>query len=251
MTVLDEGQPWEADDPDPSRALSTYTMGRLLTAIDDRRIELVGNARVDSVDRDADGGFAVELADGRRWVTAGRPVLATGFTSSLRLVADLFDWSDDTGFPALNCTTSRPARRACSWPARRWPTAATCSASSTSSASGSRSSRRDRPPPRPRPGRGRRSLPPGRHVPGRPDLLRGRVRLLSRPARTDSSVRLGASFDGDCHLTRQAVRVDPRGGSANRLAVVRLNESCRHRLFRRRLEGNAADKVRPQSATGN
>ena len=102
VTVLDEGQPWEADDPDPSRALSTYTMGRLLTAIDDRRIELVGNARVDSVDRDADGGFAVELADGRRWVTAGRPVLATGFTSSLRLVDDLFDWSDDTGLPALN-----------------------------------------------------------------------------------------------------------------------------------------------------
>ncbi len=102
VTVLDEAHPWEADDPGPSRALSTYTMGRLLAAVDDGRIELIGDARVNSVDRGTDGTYVVEAVDGRQWLSAARPVLATGFTFSLRLVTDLFDRSGETGLPALN-----------------------------------------------------------------------------------------------------------------------------------------------------
>jgi putative flavoprotein involved in K+ transport len=94
VTVVDRGTPWDVVDSDPSLALSPYTHGRLQHASATGQLTLVGDVEVAGV-TDASPGFVVCGADGSEWRSDGPPLLATGFTGSLDLVRDRFDWTDD------------------------------------------------------------------------------------------------------------------------------------------------------------
>lgn len=93
VTVLDRGSPWESTGSDPSKTLTPYTLERLERSLNSDRIELVSRTRVKSVTC-ADGLFTVKTRS-KSWVTRNPPILATGFSGSLKLVERLFDWRDD------------------------------------------------------------------------------------------------------------------------------------------------------------
>ncbi len=99
VTVLDRGEPWEVDSSDPSVTASPYTLERLRAAEVRERVTLLGGVDVFEVCRNRPG-YRVQLVDGRDLVTKARPIMATGFTGSLKLVADHFARRTD-GFPLL------------------------------------------------------------------------------------------------------------------------------------------------------
>lgn len=94
VRVLDSSPRWESMSPDPSHALSPYTLQRLERANADGRIELIGDVRVTSVERRGDG-YIVSGDDGRTWIASAPPVLATGFAGSLSVISEHFDWADE------------------------------------------------------------------------------------------------------------------------------------------------------------
>jgi putative flavoprotein involved in K+ transport len=94
VTVVDRGAPWDVVDSDPSLTLSPYTHGRLRDALATGQLTLVGDVEVASV-TGASPGFLVCGADGKEWRSDGPPLLATGFSGSLDLIRDRFDWTDD------------------------------------------------------------------------------------------------------------------------------------------------------------
>ena len=100
VRVLDANEPWNVNASDPSVALSPYTKGRLRRAIATGNLELVGEARIDSVQA-VDNGFLVRAEDGRQWSVDSPPLLATGFGSSALQHYELFDWEED-GLPRLS-----------------------------------------------------------------------------------------------------------------------------------------------------
>ena len=93
VRVLDGEASWEEEGSDPSIALSPYTRERLDQAFATERLELIGGALVTEVARTA-RGYLIRDADGDTWETATPPILATGFTGSLQLVRDLFEWDE-------------------------------------------------------------------------------------------------------------------------------------------------------------
>ncbi len=99
VTVLERNAVWNSDDSDPSITLSPFTWDRLMETPDDR-IELHDEVEVERVEKQR-GQYAVVAASGEKFVTKRKPILATGFDGSVRLVRDHFDWRDD-GFPLLN-----------------------------------------------------------------------------------------------------------------------------------------------------
>lgn len=92
VRVLDREEPWARDDEDPSLVLSPYTLGRLRKAFRTGRLQLIGEAEVVRVARSG-GVFLVHGAAGGVWSTPVPPILATGFSGSLRRIAHLFEWS--------------------------------------------------------------------------------------------------------------------------------------------------------------
>jgi thioredoxin reductase len=100
VRVLDGRAAWHDDNSDPSISLSPYTTERLRWTLPDERIQLLGDKRVVSVEKNGKG-FAVRTDDDEWLTTANPPILATGFEGSLKLIADLFEWRDD-GQPRLN-----------------------------------------------------------------------------------------------------------------------------------------------------
>lgn len=90
VVVLDRASPWTVSDSDPSVALSPYTRDRMRAV--NGAVEWTANARVTAVKR-SNGRYTVTAQDGRRWVTASPPVLATGFAGGLTLIRDLFPWT--------------------------------------------------------------------------------------------------------------------------------------------------------------
>ena len=99
VTVLERNAVWNSDDSDPSITLSPFTWDRLMET-PDNHIELLDEVEVERVEKQR-GQYAVIAASGDKFVTKRKPILATGFDGSVRLVRDLFDWRDD-GFPLLN-----------------------------------------------------------------------------------------------------------------------------------------------------
>jgi putative flavoprotein involved in K+ transport len=93
VTVVDRGAPWDVVDSDPSLTLSPFTHGRLRTALATGQLSLVGGVEVDAVTTEG-RGFLVSGTDGAVWRSDGPPLLATGFTGSLELVRDRFEWTD-------------------------------------------------------------------------------------------------------------------------------------------------------------
>jgi len=94
VVVLDRGEPWHEHASDPSATLSPFTRDRLAVALDTGLVDLVGGAEIVAVDRGGDG-YVVSAADGRRWTCDGQPLLATGFSSGLGPVCDLFERDAD------------------------------------------------------------------------------------------------------------------------------------------------------------
>lgn len=97
--VVDPAKPWETTGSDPSRTLSPYTLGRLNRALGTERLELVGATAVIGVAHEH-GRYVVTSTE-ETWRTPHPPILATGFTGSLRLIEPLFEWSDE-GHVVLN-----------------------------------------------------------------------------------------------------------------------------------------------------
>jgi putative flavoprotein involved in K+ transport len=93
VRVLDAASPWERRFGDPSVSLSPFTRERLRVAAESGRIELIADAEVERVEHTPDG-YAVCSRDDRVWITQMPPLLATGFHSSLQLIAELFEWRD-------------------------------------------------------------------------------------------------------------------------------------------------------------
>ena len=96
--VLDSGEPWNVISEDPSIAISPYTKDRIRN-LPKGSLKLKGNSRVSSVEKTSKG-FKV-LTQNESIETPNRPILATGFRTSLVLIKDLFD-RDDKGHFVLN-----------------------------------------------------------------------------------------------------------------------------------------------------
>ncbi|MCS6924839.1 MAG: NAD(P)-binding domain-containing protein [Candidatus Binatia bacterium] len=92
--VLDTRAIWQHEHSDPSLTVSPYTYERLGAALRTKRLQLIANACVTAVQRTS-SGYHVLSADGRRWRTRSRPILATGFKGSHHRIAHLFDWRED------------------------------------------------------------------------------------------------------------------------------------------------------------
>lgn len=93
VIVLSSGEPWSADDPDPSESLSPFTRLRLMETLSDYpdRLVLWGNTTVASVSRSSDA-FVLETVEGDVFEYPHAPLLATGFHSALEPIRDLFTW---------------------------------------------------------------------------------------------------------------------------------------------------------------
>ncbi|MEM9724183.1 MAG: NAD(P)/FAD-dependent oxidoreductase [Pseudomonadota bacterium] len=99
VVVLDRGDPWGDHDKDPSRRLSPYTLQRLDEARARLPIELTPDVDVLGLEAE-EGGVRILAGDGRSWLSAGAPILATGFGPGTGPVTALFEF-DDAGTPAL------------------------------------------------------------------------------------------------------------------------------------------------------
>ncbi|MEO0406050.1 MAG: NAD(P)/FAD-dependent oxidoreductase [Cyanobacteria bacterium P01_A01_bin.135] len=95
--VLDRSGAWGDPDTDPSVSLSPFTLQRLEFVYSTGRLDLVGDAPIEEV-KPISGGYAV-YSEYQKWMTAHPPILCTGFDTSLKQIAPLFDWS--AGYAAL------------------------------------------------------------------------------------------------------------------------------------------------------
>ncbi len=93
VRVLDDAAAWELETSDPSVSLSPYTRERLDLALETGRLELVGDAWVEGVERVADG-YRIDGGEGQTWHSSAPPILATGFVGSLDLIRDHFAWDE-------------------------------------------------------------------------------------------------------------------------------------------------------------
>jgi thioredoxin reductase len=99
VTVLSRLPAWESNDADPSVALSPYTRQRLDVALRRKPIKLIGGADILGIER-SNGSFRILGVDGRSWATSTKPILATGFAGSTRLIGEWFAF-DEQGSPSL------------------------------------------------------------------------------------------------------------------------------------------------------
>lgn len=99
VTVLARSPTWDRDHVDPSVALSPYTRQRLASALQRKKIKLVGEVDVLGL-KLVDGKVRVLTADGRSFGSSSQPILATGFTGSTSLIEEWFAF-DDEGSPLL------------------------------------------------------------------------------------------------------------------------------------------------------
>jgi putative flavoprotein involved in K+ transport len=94
VRVLDKATSWNSESSDPSRTLSPYTFERLETAQQTGRLELTGDVLVKRVEL-TEGQYIVQSETGEYWTTPFAPILATGFTGSLSMIAELFAWHEE------------------------------------------------------------------------------------------------------------------------------------------------------------
>ena len=98
VAVLDVEEPWTDTNSDSSYSISPFTRDRLREEVRNGRIAMQGNAAVQEV-RQEDGKYVVQFND-REIKTTHKPILATGFETSLKLVNDHFTILED-GYPQL------------------------------------------------------------------------------------------------------------------------------------------------------
>ncbi len=100
VTVLDRLPTWNAIASDPSLVLSPFTLDRVRAAAQTGRLTLRDEANITAIRKTA-GGYAIMNGEKALTTTPIRPILATGFEPSARLIADLFAWRED-GLPDLS-----------------------------------------------------------------------------------------------------------------------------------------------------
>ena len=94
VRVFDKNRPWMDDSPDPSVALSPFTLQRVRDKRFFQQVELYPHMPIESVAR-VDGTYEVSTQDGHRFQTRAQPLFAGGFEGSQKLVADLFEQRED------------------------------------------------------------------------------------------------------------------------------------------------------------
>lgn len=92
VRVLSSGEPWRLESSDPSLALSPFTKDRLRGLLSQfpERLLLTPNCKVLEI-RKSGRGYVVRTED-QEYRTPNVPLLATGFSSALLPVRDLFEW---------------------------------------------------------------------------------------------------------------------------------------------------------------
>ncbi|AOX01325.1 monooxygenase [Moorena producens PAL-8-15-08-1] len=97
VKLIDRQSSWLNLDSDPSVSLSPYSLKRLERAYSMGRVELIGEQNIEAV-KAVKKGYVVE-SEYEQWFSSTPPILCTGFNSSLKQIAPLFDWSN--GYAAL------------------------------------------------------------------------------------------------------------------------------------------------------
>ncbi len=100
VRLIDRGCPWNENTSDPSVALSTYSLERMLEEWFEEYVELIPHTSIASVTREGNT-YEVTTQDGLQFQTPTQPLLAGGFEGSHKLVAELFERRKD-GYPLLN-----------------------------------------------------------------------------------------------------------------------------------------------------
>ena len=101
VKVFDSSAPWDDRTTDPSLNLSPYTRQRLYEEILNDRIKLIGDSRVERVTKSG-GKYRIKFVDKtEEYISSTKPILATGFKSSLSQVTDFFDWHEEESFALL------------------------------------------------------------------------------------------------------------------------------------------------------
>ncbi|UCZ54207.1 NAD(P)-binding domain-containing protein [Bacillus shivajii] len=96
VTVLAKGAPWADEDPDPSVSLSPFTSDRLSEIEDGKQLTLRENEEVVEVEQES-SHFLIHLKSGKVLTSPTKPIMATGYKSSLTLVFEHFYWGDHGG----------------------------------------------------------------------------------------------------------------------------------------------------------
>jgi len=102
VCVLDPNAPWEDKTTDPSLSLSPFTMERLERESNDGRINLIGGSKIKEVTKKDDEYFIQLQGKSKAYTSKTKPILATGFKSSLMLIDDLFNWEKEESYALLN-----------------------------------------------------------------------------------------------------------------------------------------------------
>ncbi|MEM9274840.1 MAG: NAD(P)/FAD-dependent oxidoreductase [Cyanobacteria bacterium P01_F01_bin.143] len=97
VQLIDRNSSWLNSDPDPSISLSPYSLKRLEIAYSLGRLKLIGDQQIERVKK-VKKGYVVE-SEYEEWFSSTPPILCTGFNSSLKQIAPLFDWTN--GYAAL------------------------------------------------------------------------------------------------------------------------------------------------------
>ncbi|MEW4490178.1 NAD(P)/FAD-dependent oxidoreductase [Thalassoglobus sp. JC818] len=100
VRVIDQNCPWKDESSDPSVALSTFTRERTREEFFESQVELIADTEIEAVTR-KDHEYEILLGDQSTLKTCTRPLLATGFAGSQKLIIDLFEKRED-GYPVLN-----------------------------------------------------------------------------------------------------------------------------------------------------
>ena len=100
--VLARDRTWTNNVTDPSEALSPFTLERLQDEMTYNCIELNGETTVKKIELDNAAYLIYVEGNAMPLKSTTRPILATGFKSSLVLVDDLFNWHEEKSYCLLN-----------------------------------------------------------------------------------------------------------------------------------------------------
>ena len=102
VRIFDRDRSWSEKTTDPSENLSPFTLERLRQEMIHDRIELVGESMVREIRLVQDKYLIYVKGKSLPYQSAGPPVLATGFKSSLVIIKELFDWEKNESYCLLN-----------------------------------------------------------------------------------------------------------------------------------------------------
>lgn len=100
VMVFDKNSPWGEGSSDPSISLATFTFERMRDMSFENNVELYNDNPISSV-RLINKVYEVKTEDGKIFRSKVKPLLASGFVGSHKLVSHLFEERED-GFPLLS-----------------------------------------------------------------------------------------------------------------------------------------------------